>query len=441
MGVRRIAQLAALIGAFVLLGAAPALANEALTPSGELVYTWHGDPARGCAAVGVCGVQGALIIRPDSDVEYFTQGGEGAELDFGDATATVRVRRTDPGSSGTCVDGDTSGGGFFSTLFLRFGQHGRVSTKLADQVSSGRCAGPLAEDLGRLVLHGMATRGKHLRFVFHQSLPYAAGPYRGMFSSNLTLVPDLHPDPGFSSTSESSSSSGSTRPRFALMERVTLRYHVAVGATTVTIPFRGEGDAFCAALDSCGVTGSLALGLRSAGATLTLTAQRRVAHRVGRGRTLADFRSGKLGLLLSFPVAMQHATLSESLQRSGGPVCRDARGLGAVAQTWFGAPFGQSPFVGIHGPSLPILLTAQSTDDLLRTYCPGPSQADVFNSNVVLARGSISRRELLMAHSTVDVTARGGFAGPGYTGSSDGSLALALSLLKMTVATVRVRVP
>lgn len=224
------------------------------------------------------------------------------------------------------------------------------------------------------------------------------------------------------------------------MERVTLRYRVSLGAATLAIPFQGERDPFCAALDSCGTSGTLALALNGARETLTLTAERRVAQRVGRARTLADFRSGKLGLLLSLPLASQRATLSETLQRTGGSACHDTRGLGAIAQTWFGSPYGASPFAGIHGLSMPMVLTVQSSGDLLRTHCPGPSQLDAFNSNAVLGRASISRRELLMDQSTVAVTARGAFAGPGYSGSLTGSIPLSLSLLTVRTATVRERI-
>jgi hypothetical protein len=440
MGVRKIAQLAALVGVLGLAGAAPAFADEALIPSGELVYTWHGDPARGCATVGVCGVQGALTIRPDGDVDYTGNGGGGPQLYFGDAQTTVRVRRTDPGSSGTCVDTNPTAPGFFGTVSLTLGPHGAVRTSLEGQASSGRCAGPLVEDLGRLALRGTRTSGKHPSFAFRQSAPFTAGPYSGTFSSDLRLVRDLSPDTGFSSTSGGSSSGGRPPRRFALFERVTLRYRMTLGASALTIPFQGENNPFCAALDACGVSGSLSLGLQPSGGTFALVAERRVTRRVPRRRSLADFRSGRLGILLALPASMQQVTLTESLQRAEGPSCRDSRSLGDVVQAWLGSPFTSSPSVGSHGPSLPIVLTAQSRGDLLRTYCPGPSQGDVFNSNDVLGRGSISRRQLLATHSTVDVSPRGSFAVPGYTGSMTGSVPLSLTLLKITAATVRERI-
>jgi hypothetical protein len=41
---------------------ADALADESLTATGSITYTWQGDPARGCAAAGLCGVLGEVIV-------------------------------------------------------------------------------------------------------------------------------------------------------------------------------------------------------------------------------------------------------------------------------------------------------------------------------------------------------------------------------------------
>src|SRR5437660_6682664 len=57
---------------------------ETLRTSGQVVYSWRGDPARGCAQVGVCGVHGSLVIQPEgrADAFDFSFLGVGAEVSF-----------------------------------------------------------------------------------------------------------------------------------------------------------------------------------------------------------------------------------------------------------------------------------------------------------------------------------------------------------------------
>src|SRR5438034_38481 len=111
----RRASIAVLLAAALLVWAPGALAKTHAVSSfgqvsGEIVVSWHGDPARGCAAAGVCDVSGSLVYRPDS-VEVrgrlFDTGRFApveADLDS-QGPSTVRVRRlTSSGGSALCVD-------------------------------------------------------------------------------------------------------------------------------------------------------------------------------------------------------------------------------------------------------------------------------------------------------------------------------------------------
>src|SRR5437870_6510674 len=109
---------AGLIAATVLAVAIPAAAGARsaprfseldLTASGTIVVTWHGDPARGCAAAGMCGYSGSATLD--------TTGGDGTLILSGSrriedtsfdlqSAIVVRVRRAAAGgeAGGTCVD-------------------------------------------------------------------------------------------------------------------------------------------------------------------------------------------------------------------------------------------------------------------------------------------------------------------------------------------------
>src|SRR5689334_16239390 len=98
--------------------------------SGDIVLTWHGDPARGCAAAGLCDVSGSLRYAPDTAFTYGDLAANGRfepdelDLESGDPT-TVRVRRgASSGASGLCLDvEDTS---FELSLRRGSGGHYRV---------------------------------------------------------------------------------------------------------------------------------------------------------------------------------------------------------------------------------------------------------------------------------------------------------------------------
>ena len=49
-----------------------AFADESLSATGSITYTWQGDPARGCAQAGLCGVQGEMIVAPQGDTSANT---------------------------------------------------------------------------------------------------------------------------------------------------------------------------------------------------------------------------------------------------------------------------------------------------------------------------------------------------------------------------------
>ena len=144
-----------------------ALAEESLAASGSITYTWQGDPAHGCAAVGVCAVQGELIVEPQSGVP---SGGD-------DRHPAVRVKPPYAWRvpSGDCVD---SGGPLSGDLFV-VGPHPGSRGRIEPALSSGRCAGPLEQDFARLTLPVTRLPGKHPSFDLRTTQGFTAGPFSG----------------------------------------------------------------------------------------------------------------------------------------------------------------------------------------------------------------------------------------------------------------------
>src|SRR5947209_2320137 len=95
------------IVAVILLALAPAsaAADQSYFARGALVYSWHGDASRGCAQMGVCGIHGEIVLRPDpSGIDFVADGLRRGEFDLDSLTGTARVHRVDPGSQGDCIE-------------------------------------------------------------------------------------------------------------------------------------------------------------------------------------------------------------------------------------------------------------------------------------------------------------------------------------------------
>ena len=126
---------------------------------GDLVVSFHGDTAAGCAAYGLCAYSGSIVVRPrtgEVDVVTIRQQrrlrhivlfslGAGAGPGY---NTSARVQRSLPGEPATtCADAPGSVLGGLATAVT----HGHsVTIRLLDRGGSllqTRCAGPLDGDL------------------------------------------------------------------------------------------------------------------------------------------------------------------------------------------------------------------------------------------------------------------------------------------------------
>lgn len=105
--VSTVAVAVAAAAAGVALAAGPVhqgTVNEQTLVGGTLTFAWHGDPQRGCAAQGLCGVRGAVTVHLDG-FGQLRQGRIRGEIDLVGTSATARVVREDPASAtGECID-------------------------------------------------------------------------------------------------------------------------------------------------------------------------------------------------------------------------------------------------------------------------------------------------------------------------------------------------
>ncbi|MGO9496349.1 MAG: hypothetical protein ACLQA5_06500, partial [Solirubrobacteraceae bacterium] len=257
-----------------LAAPAHAWAHEFLIASGSLTYTWQGDPARGCAAAGLCGVEGAAIVDTQGQADASSFGGM-TNIGLFPTATTVRVLDGESGASDECVDLPTNAP---ANLAIGREEHGRLQARVQPPISSGRCAGPLAQDLAGLRLAVRKSGGRRPSFDLRGSQSFVAGPFSGTLVSTVVMRPSSS---GESQTSGSSGSSlGPPPPRKQLVEQVTLRYRVSSLPGALETSFSGEPDPFCAALDSCGATGTLGLSLLQPQNELVLSASRTVQTRL-----------------------------------------------------------------------------------------------------------------------------------------------------------------
>ena len=139
-----------------------------------------------------------------------------------------------------------------------------------------------------MALPGGASGGNHPSFDLSGSQTFVAGPFTGTRGLDAARQDRVGAEEGRESvTSDPRPVVRPVPTRKVLIEQVTLRYRIASLPGTLDASFSGEPNPFCAALGSCGATGSLALSLPAVpAARCTLQASRTVPARVDarRGR-------------------------------------------------------------------------------------------------------------------------------------------------------------
>jgi hypothetical protein len=409
---------------------AQALADESLSATGSITYTWQGDAAHGCAAAGLCGVRGELIVAPLGDLGASAFRGT-IDVPIFSPDLTVRVA----GPGGICVD--VPEGFAAGSLFVTHRGHGKLVGRIEPPLSSDRCAGPTAQDLARLTLPVRRLGARRPSYDLHARRSFAAGPFTGTVVSTLVLRPAG--SGGVSSSSGSFQAPPATGRRHKILfERVALRYRMTSLPSALTATFSGETDPFCVALASCGATGSLVLSLPGFARTFTVTAQRQVSRRVSARQAIADLRRGVLPLNAGPPIpfsAGPAVQVNETFRAGDGSSCQ-AASTTRQAQVIVG-----SGLLAGSRHAVQVVLSDPNETGLVRTYCPGPDDRDLFGRGTIVARSRLEREQLLRRSSVFALSRSGAFAGPGYGGTLGGAMRFSLSLQRVRAGTVTAVVP
>jgi hypothetical protein len=440
----RAMALGVMAGAAALFVAAPASAREielsgGLFARGAITIAWHGDPARGCAAAGLCGYSGSLSVRPDDGQYYFTLAGgrlrdSYSSLDVFSIQPVVRVKRTEDGNeAGACVDVPAS-----STIDLTTARAGRNRVRLGvdeEGLSPGHCAGP---DLSNL-LTKLPRRTRSLSRIiagrargadFSGRVPFSKGRFSGTIHSTLRL--------GFGKGDPGTVTRTVGRPprdRRPLVRVVDVRavYRVASFAGALTTSFGALTDPPCAELDACGVSGSSRWTVNSGRGVVAIDAVAR-ARRTDRGLrgALAAVRRGPASVFGEGDLSRNVGTISADISRAGGADCHDTASAGSPGVVVLNVPAKRLTFELAGEDAFPAVV------DLVRTGCPGPREEDALGPDVP-AQGSVSLSAFGQSSIAGRMRGSGQFSAKGYSGTSSVDVTLTLRRVSIHAAYRRAR--
>jgi hypothetical protein len=92
--------------------------------------------------------------------------------------------------------------------------------------------------------------------------------------------------------------------------------------------------------------------------------------------------------------------------------------------------------MAVRGSATQVTLYALGME-YMRTYCPGPSTADVIGDFQRLGHASVTAAELLARHSELLLTDPGSFSGIGYVGTRTDGIGLSMALEGIHAGTVQ----
>ncbi len=403
-------------GAFVVYGGNPGTsAREWSAPAqicGAVVVSFHGDPAVGCAAMGVCGISGQAGYDGDGAAQLLaTIVGRGphakvAGVAFGEDQTTgetALVTRTAPdGSVHTCSDTGPSTG---SSLSLSGTLLATQLDALPDDLTLGvRCAAPARSDIAAalpsptVALSGLIAKGGVVDMS--GSEPFAGHGFSGTVTSTLSLAIGR----------KSPSSATGSSSQGPLPKAVFARYGITGVGGTLSAHFAGPADpGECAVLDACGLSSDVVLSAPAATGTASFD-----AFALGRGRTPAQRMAhagtvlGQLDIATGFTLA---ATASWPDQAQ--PCTDSLGGLGLQASA------------SSSGGHVVVALFPEQ-QDIFRSRCPGPFAGD-FAASRPLELGSFPARSLGAPSLTVHLERQStATADDGYTATVTPDLTLKL---------------
>jgi hypothetical protein len=428
------------IGAALMLGpsvASAEAAGYAYTAVGSFTFAWHGDPARGCAAEGLCQVSGSLTINVGDEAEAASGGPVEFEIADDDAVARSEVVGADSSAESSCADLEAV------DFELRLADNPYGGKRVVPDPgsseaypSAGDCSGPVAADLGHFTLpaRSLGKRGYDL----YGTDSFVSGPFLVTVISHLRALSGSD-DPGSGLTSSLSSSSSSVsvtvptpRGRSELIEQANVTYEVVATAGTLTTAFAGLADPFCEAVDTCASSGTTAISVTARDLKVMFSGARVVKRRIGARAALSDLTSGRLPTEAYAGGLPLRATTTGSFSLPGVIACHNTVSdtvtelLSSVRQKAHLADFslGSDSYGGFSGA------------DLLRSRCPGPSVVEADPGRSV-ASASTPLSEIGSSTITLTLSRPGSFTGNTYSGTRGGAIVLTLRRIRESAGTSR----
>jgi hypothetical protein len=438
--------LGAMLGALaILFAASPADARSHalegnLSATGGVSVTWHGSQAGHCAAAGLCGYRGSVSTEPDGGQLFIFQSRGRVEDAFATIVAEdasiVRVSRREPdGGEEACVDAGTPEE---SEVGLRV-RRGIARLRLAGAgLDTGRCAGPdLAAVTTRLpapqIPLARLERG-HTSIDLSARVPFTSGPFSGRVISTLRL----HVGRMRRTAVSGDDSAPVDRARGRLVRVVDYRtvYRVTALEGQLSASFHGLRDPLCAPVDACGVSGVENWAILSSGGTVLIQASalaRPSDHGLG-GMVAAVRRRGGRGDVLAYgDLRHEVGTTSARVERSGGTSCHDTR---SALPPYFDTQASRTGVVlGLGVPDL-----YPSGPDLLRTGCPGPTQAGALTRQRI-GSGRLPLSAITARRLELPLRAGGRFDDGAYAGPWRGRFTMRLQRVKQRLQYHYARVP
>jgi hypothetical protein len=436
--------------AAILFAAAPAHARPrpyaleaTLDSTGSIAVTWHGSQARHCAAAGLCGYRGSASTQPGGGGQVFLiQSGRTifdafSSLEPSEGASVVRVsRREAEGDQEACVDVGTQE----EIVVLIQIRHGVARLRLENAaLDIGRCAGPDLADVAaqlpaaRIPLAQLRRGRTTVDLSAH--VPFASGRFRGRVLSTVRLhIGRMHREKV--TLDEPPRPDRAAPRRLARVVDYRAVYRITALSGKLSASFHGLRDPICAPVDACGVSGVENWAILSSGGTLLVEASAlaRPSDRGLGGMLAAVRRRGGRGEVEAYGDLRHEAgTTSARVERSGGTSCRDSH---SVRPPYFDTQARRSGIVlGLGEAEI-----YSSGVDLLRTGCPGPTQAGALTRQRVAA-GRLPLRALGSRRIVLPLRAGGRFDDGAYAGSWRGRFTMRLERVKQHLEYRYARVP
>lgn len=409
---------------------APALAARPRPPrsrqvnvviTGSLGVVWSGDPARGCAAAGLCAVRGSLDMVQEEGASASSNGVP--PLEMSDPSAVARVQSTAPdGTVTSCADLVPID--FFLTVRqTTAGPRATIDPAGSPaSPSAGRCAGPTAADLGAMDLpvRRLGARG----YDVSGRSSFTAGPFEvtAIATVRIRFTYGSQGASGGTVTGGSSTPVPPQHRRSVFQESAAVRYRVTGVSGALDTDFSGLAPPLCDGLGACGASGRLVQTMSTRG-SVVFAGSRLVGHRVGRDGALADLRGGRLPLFDTFGSRPIRERVSETTLRGDGESCTDTGSL----------ELPTAPFTRVRPGIDELTLPAGAGEfgpgsiDPFRTRCPGPSAQDIVGTGGAIARATVTTGKLGDRRLTIIFRPRSTFSGWAYSGRRTGSVVVSLA--------------